>query len=330
MNEADEEHHVAKVLIAELEEMDGRESLRRKTHRISGERPPPYQGRGERGVSESEGLDRGFRGVEQGDVEAQRDVTHPRRSARSRGGYGRRPPRQGRLASSSSTETQISHAEKTHGEITVIHPMTAPRRNAEHTNTWGGALAFGIIATLYAREIFVPLALALTAWVLASQLFDVANQLPRYRQNIHAKIQAMRNPGKRPLGRAAQSVKVRGACDFPAILANCAAEKCTKSSGASSARAGSPKRDQQVERSSRPRRAIPCTARAHRDCDHLHNLHANEAWADSVHPENSRIEKLSIDAGRWLGLADRIVFATQPVEEAVELFEQSMIPFEVC
>jgi predicted PurR-regulated permease PerM len=126
--------------------------------------------------------------------------------------------------------------------------MTASRRNVENSKTWAVAMTFGIIAALYfTREVLVPLAFALTltflltpavhllerlrlgrllsviltvlasmaaagciAWIIANQLVDVANQLPRYRQNIHAKIQALRNPGKGPLGRAAQSVKEIG------------------------------------------------------------------------------------------------------------------------
>jgi len=126
--------------------------------------------------------------------------------------------------------------------------MSASHRNVEHTDPWAVVLVAGIIAALYfTREILVPLAFALTltflltpavtllerlrigrvlaviltvlasmamtgciAWVIANQLVDVANQLPGYRQNIHAKIQALHNPGKGPLGRAAQSVKEIG------------------------------------------------------------------------------------------------------------------------
>jgi len=126
--------------------------------------------------------------------------------------------------------------------------MSASHRNAEHADAWAVVLVAGIIAALYfTREILVPLAFALTltflltpavtllerlrigrvpsviltvlasmaaagciAWIIANQLVDVANQLPGYRQNIHAKIQALHNPGKGPLGRAAQSVKEIG------------------------------------------------------------------------------------------------------------------------
>lgn len=137
--------------------------------------------------------------------------------------------------------------------------MSASSGSAEQTNTWAVVLVFGIIAALYfTREILVPLAFALIltfvltpavnllerlrigrvlsvivtvvvsmaaagciAWVITNQLVDVANQLPRYRQNIHAKIQALRSPGKGSLARAAQSVKEIGQelsrSDLPAI-----------------------------------------------------------------------------------------------------------------
>jgi predicted PurR-regulated permease PerM len=126
--------------------------------------------------------------------------------------------------------------------------MNASRRNAEQADRWAVVLVFGIIAALYfTREILVPLAFAITltfvltpavnllerlrigrflsvvvtvlasmaaagciVWVIANQLVDVANQLPRYRQNIHAKVQALHNPAKGSLGRAAQSVKEIG------------------------------------------------------------------------------------------------------------------------
>jgi predicted PurR-regulated permease PerM len=126
--------------------------------------------------------------------------------------------------------------------------MISLRRNAESANTWTIVLVFGILAALYfTREILIPLAFALTltflltpvvnlverlrigrvlsvivtvlatmvaagciAWLLASQLVDVANQLPRYRQNIHAKMQTLRSPGKGSLSRAAQSVREIG------------------------------------------------------------------------------------------------------------------------
>ena len=104
---------------------------------------------------------------------------------------------------------------------------------------------FGTIAALYfTREILIPFAFALTltflltpvvallqrlrtgrvvavlttvlvsiavaggiGWIIANQLMDVANQLPLYRQNIHAKIEAFHIPVTGQLGQASESVK---------------------------------------------------------------------------------------------------------------------------
>jgi predicted PurR-regulated permease PerM len=104
---------------------------------------------------------------------------------------------------------------------------------------------FGVIAALYfTREIVIPFAFALTftflltpvvtllerlrigrvasvaitvlvsmavggtiAWSIANQLVDVANQLPLYRQNIQAKIDAFHIPVTGALGHASESVK---------------------------------------------------------------------------------------------------------------------------
>ena len=109
----------------------------------------------------------------------------------------------------------------------------------------GAIVLLGTIAALYfAREILIPLAFALTltflltpavallqrlhigravsvlatvlvsiavaggiSWVIANQLVDVANQLPRYRQNIHARIDAFHLPVTGQLSQAAQSVQ---------------------------------------------------------------------------------------------------------------------------
>ena len=109
----------------------------------------------------------------------------------------------------------------------------------------GAIVLFGTIAALYfAREILIPFAFALTltflltpavallqrlhigrvvsvlttvlvsiavaggiGWIIANQLVDVANQLPLYRQNIHAKIEAFHLPVTGQLGQAAESVK---------------------------------------------------------------------------------------------------------------------------
>ena len=106
-------------------------------------------------------------------------------------------------------------------------------------------MLFGTIAALYfAREILIPLAFALTltfvlspvvallqrsrigrvpsvavtvlltmaaagcvGWIIAIQLVDIAKELPRYRQNIDAKLEALRIPTKGPLGLAANSLQ---------------------------------------------------------------------------------------------------------------------------
>jgi predicted PurR-regulated permease PerM len=105
-------------------------------------------------------------------------------------------------------------------------------------------LLFGTIAALYfARDILIPFAFALTltflltpvvaflqrlhtgrivsvlasvlisiavaggiGWIIANQLVDVANELPLYRQNIHAKIEAFHIPVTGQLGKATDSV----------------------------------------------------------------------------------------------------------------------------
>src|SRR5579859_3091541 len=123
--------------------------------------------------------------------------------------------------------------------------MSAVRRTNAPSNTGAIVLVFSVVAVLYfARDILIPLAFALTltflltpavtfleklrmgrvlpvivtvlvsmlaagwiTWIIADQLVDVASQLPTYRQNIHAKIEALRNRGKGPLGRAADSAK---------------------------------------------------------------------------------------------------------------------------
>ena len=44
-------------------------------------------------------------------------------------------------------------------------------------------------------------------WIIAKQLVDVANQIPLYRQNIHAKIEAFHLPATGQFGQAAKSVQ---------------------------------------------------------------------------------------------------------------------------
>ncbi len=109
----------------------------------------------------------------------------------------------------------------------------------------GAIVLLGTIVALYfAREILIPFAFALTltflltpavallqklrigrvasvlaavlvsmmlagggGWIIANQLIDVANDLPLYRQNIHAKIEAFHIPVTGHIGNAAESVK---------------------------------------------------------------------------------------------------------------------------
>ncbi len=127
--------------------------------------------------------------------------------------------------------------------------MRNPSKNRSgHSSAFAAAVLIGIVAALYfMREILIPLAFALTftllltpavsflqrlrlgrvpsviltllfsigvaAWagyIIGNQLIDVLNQLPTYRENIHAKIQALTLTQKGPLGRAAASVKEIG------------------------------------------------------------------------------------------------------------------------
>lgn len=108
-------------------------------------------------------------------------------------------------------------------------------------------LVVSIAALYFARDILIPLAFALTltflltpvvallerlrmgrvvavlltvvasivvacgaGWIIANQLVDVANQLPLYRQNIHAKIEAFHLPAQGQLGRATASLQEIG------------------------------------------------------------------------------------------------------------------------
>ena len=109
----------------------------------------------------------------------------------------------------------------------------------------GALVLLGTIAALYfAREVLIPFAFALTltfllipvvdllqrlrfgralsvlttvlvsiavaggiGWIIANQLIEVANQLPLYRENIEAKINALHRPVTGQVGKAADSVK---------------------------------------------------------------------------------------------------------------------------
>lgn len=64
-------------------------------------------------------------------------------------------------------------------------------------------------AVALAMLIFVA-ALAGMGWVVANQLLEVANDLPKYRLNIHKKIEALHTPGDSAFERATQSVKEIG------------------------------------------------------------------------------------------------------------------------
>ena len=126
--------------------------------------------------------------------------------------------------------------------------MSVLRKGPAPSNIGTVFLVFAIVAALYfAREILILLAFALTftflltpavtfleklrmgrvlpviltvlisvvaaggiTWIIANQLVDVASRLPTYRQNIDAKIEALRNRGNGPLGRAADSAKEIG------------------------------------------------------------------------------------------------------------------------
>jgi predicted PurR-regulated permease PerM len=123
--------------------------------------------------------------------------------------------------------------------------ISASHRHLPSSNNWAMVMLFGTITVLYfAREILIPLAFALiltfvlspvvallqrsrigrapsvavtvlmliaaagsVGWVIAFQLVDVAKELPRYRQNIHLKLEALRIPTKGPLGLAANSLR---------------------------------------------------------------------------------------------------------------------------
>jgi predicted PurR-regulated permease PerM len=126
--------------------------------------------------------------------------------------------------------------------------MTVHSKSPVSSGVRNLAILVGVVAVLYlAREILIPLALAVIlslilapaiawlaklrlgrvsaallvlalsmagagagAWVIFSELVDVANQLPEYRQNINKKLEAIRAPTTGAVGRAAASVKELG------------------------------------------------------------------------------------------------------------------------
>jgi predicted PurR-regulated permease PerM len=126
--------------------------------------------------------------------------------------------------------------------------MIKPQRPFGSSGIRTTAILIVVISLLYlAREILIPLAFAITlaliltpavtglqkirlgrvpavalvmmvaiaaagavGWVIFNQLVGVVNGLPSYRQNIHTKLEAMRTPGKGPLGRATASIRELG------------------------------------------------------------------------------------------------------------------------
>lgn len=127
----------------------------------------------------------------------------------------------------------------------TVLPLTRPRQSSALRTA---AIVGGTVAVMYfAREILIPLALAITltlvlspavaflqklhfrrfpaallvvlvalatagsiGYVIFNELLQVVNALPSYRQNIDNKIQALRAPNKGALARAAESVKELG------------------------------------------------------------------------------------------------------------------------
>ena len=134
------------------------------------------------------------------------------------------------------------------GPATSAVDIGALHHHVPNSNQWAMVMLFGTIAVLYfARVILIPLAFAVTltfilspvvallerlrigraasvavtvlvmmavagcvGWIIVGQLVDVAEDLPRYRQNINAKMEALRIPAEGPLGLAANSLKEIG------------------------------------------------------------------------------------------------------------------------
>jgi predicted PurR-regulated permease PerM len=126
--------------------------------------------------------------------------------------------------------------------------MIKPHRPSGSSGVRTAAILIAVVSVLYlAREILIPLAFAITlalilspavaglqkirlgrvpavalvmivtvasaggiGWVIFNQLVAVVNELPRYQQNIHNRLEAIRTPGKGALGRATESVKELG------------------------------------------------------------------------------------------------------------------------
>ena len=131
-------------------------------------------------------------------------------------------------------------------EVPIKHDLPPAGLATQRAFRGDGALVlFAAVAALYfARQILIPFAFALIltfllapvvaflerlhagrvvsvlttmlisvavaggiGWVIANQLVDVVNQLPQYRENIHAKMEALHLPATGQLGRVAESVK---------------------------------------------------------------------------------------------------------------------------
>jgi predicted PurR-regulated permease PerM len=134
------------------------------------------------------------------------------------------------------------------GPAAVPVDLGASHHHLPNSNQWAMVMLFGAVAVLYfARAILIPLAFALVltfvlspvvalfersrigrmpsvavtilimmaaagclGCIIVVQLVDVAGDLPRYRQNINAKMEALRIPTEGPLGLAANSLKEIG------------------------------------------------------------------------------------------------------------------------
>ncbi len=68
-------------------------------------------------------------------------------------------------------------------------------------------LRFGRVASVLATLTLSIAVAAAAGWIIASQLVEVANELPHYRRNIEAKVAAFRLPSTGQFGRAAASVE---------------------------------------------------------------------------------------------------------------------------
>lgn len=71
-------------------------------------------------------------------------------------------------------------------------------------------IGIGRVPAVVVTVLVVTLAVGLAGWVIASQLLDVANQLPKYKLNIDAKIASLHTPTGGALGQAENSIKEIG------------------------------------------------------------------------------------------------------------------------